>query len=70
MCTPFACLHTGPYFGEVTHLTIGVDGLEQPLSMIETNDYGADDLPLGADIRLAYDPEAFVLLADEGGSRQ
>ncbi|QRM56968.1 ABC transporter ATP-binding protein [Sinorhizobium sp. BG8] len=53
------------YFGEVTHLTIGVDGLEQPLSMIETNDYGADDLPVGAEIRLAYDPEAFVLLAED-----
>ncbi len=53
------------YFGEVTHLTIGVDGLEQPLSMIETNDYGADDLPVGAEIRLAYDPDAFVLLADD-----
>ncbi|TCL71167.1 spermidine/putrescine transport system ATP-binding protein [Rhizobium sp. BK251] len=53
------------YFGEVTHLMIGVDGLEQPLSMVETNDYGADDLPLGAEIRLAYDPEAFVLLAED-----
>lgn len=53
------------YFGEVTHLTIGVDGLEQPLSMVETNDYGADDLPIGAEIRLAYDPEAFVLLAED-----
>ncbi len=57
------------YFGEVTHLTIGVDGLEKPLSMIETNDYGADDLPLGAEIRLAYDPEAFVLLAEDGMGR-
>ena len=53
------------YFGEVTHLTIGVDGLEQPLSMVETNDYGADDLPVGAEIRLAYDPDAFVLLAED-----
>jgi spermidine/putrescine transport system ATP-binding protein len=53
------------YFGEVTHLTIGVDGLEQPLSMVETNNYGADDLPVGAEIRLAFDPDAFVLLADD-----
>ncbi|MBD9373016.1 ABC transporter ATP-binding protein [Rhizobium sp. ARZ01] len=53
------------YFGEVTYLTIGVDGLEQPLSMVETNNYGADDLPIGAEIRLAYDPDAFVLLAED-----
>ncbi|MCM2472354.1 ABC transporter ATP-binding protein [Rhizobium sp. CG5] len=53
------------YFGETTHLSVRVDGLEQPLSMIETNTYGADDLPIGAPIRLAYDPEAFVALADD-----
>jgi spermidine/putrescine transport system ATP-binding protein len=53
------------YFGEVTHLTVGVDGLEQPLSMVETNNFGADDLPVGAEIRLAYDPDAFVLLAED-----
>lgn len=53
------------YFGEVTHLTIGVDGLEQPLSMVETNNFGADDLPIGAEIRLAYDPDAFVLLTED-----
>ncbi|MDI7863156.1 ABC transporter ATP-binding protein [Rhizobiaceae bacterium n13] len=53
------------YFGEVTHLTIGVEGLEQPLSIVETNNFGADDLPIGADIRLAYDPDAFVLLAED-----
>lgn len=53
------------YFGETTHLSVGVEGLEKPLSMIETNTYGADDLPIGADIRLAYDPAAFVLLADD-----
>ena len=53
------------YFGEVTHLTVGVDGLEQPLSMVETNNSGADDLPIGAEIRLAYDPDAFVLLAED-----
>jgi spermidine/putrescine transport system ATP-binding protein len=53
------------YFGEVTHLTVGIDGLEQPLSMVETNNFGADDLPVGAEIRLAYDPDAFVLLAED-----
>ncbi len=58
------------YFGEVTHLTVGVDGLEQPLSMVETNDHGADDLPIGAEIRLAYDPDAFVLLAEDEAVRR
>ena len=53
------------YFGEVTHLTVGIDGLEEPLSMVETNNYGADDLPIGAEIRLAFDPDAFVLLAED-----
>ena len=52
------------YFGETTHLSIAVDGLSAPLSIIETNNYGADDLPIGADVRLAYDPDALVLLAE------
>jgi spermidine/putrescine transport system ATP-binding protein len=33
--------------------------------MVETNNYGADDLPIGAEIRLAFDPDAFVLLAED-----
>ena len=53
------------YFGETTHLSVRVEGLEQPLQMIETNTYGADDLPIGERIRLAFDPEAFVALADD-----
>jgi spermidine/putrescine transport system ATP-binding protein len=53
------------YFGEVTQLTVGVDGLEHPLTMVETNNYGADDLPVGAEIRLAFDPDAFVLLTED-----
>ncbi|MCL6707628.1 ABC transporter ATP-binding protein [Pseudomonas sp. R2.Fl] len=53
------------YFGETTHLSVYVEGLEAPLSMIETNTYGADDLPVGASIRLAFDPEAFVPLAED-----
>jgi spermidine/putrescine transport system ATP-binding protein len=52
------------YFGETTHLIVAVPGLEEPLSVIETNDFGADDLPLGAPIRLAYDPDALVAMAD------
>lgn len=52
------------YFGEITHLIVEVPGLEKPLSVTETNDFGADDIPVGAPIRLAYDPEALVALAD------
>ena len=52
------------YFGEITHLVVEVPGLEKPLSVTETNDFGADDIPVGAPIRLAYDPEALVALAD------
>ncbi|BCH30385.1 polyamine-transporting ATPase [Mesorhizobium sp. L-8-10] len=52
------------YFGEITHLIVEVPGLEKPLSVSETNNFGADDIPVGAPIRLAYDPEALVALAD------
>ena len=52
------------YFGEITHLVVDVPGMEKPLSVTETNDFGADDLPLGARIRLGYDPDALVALAD------
>ncbi|MBL8584163.1 MAG: ABC transporter ATP-binding protein, partial [Rhizobiaceae bacterium] len=52
------------YFGEITHLIVEVAGMDKPLSVTETNDFGADDIPVGATIRLAYDPEALVALAD------
>jgi len=52
------------YFGEVTHLIVRIPGFEAPLSVIETNDFGADDLPIGETIRIAYDPEALVAMAD------
>jgi spermidine/putrescine transport system ATP-binding protein len=52
------------YFGEITHLIVDIPGLEKPLSVTETNDFGADDIPVGATIRLAYDPEALVAMAD------
>ena len=52
------------YFGEITHLVVEVPGFEKPLSVTETNDFGADDLPLGAAIRLAYDPDALVAMGD------
>ena len=38
--------------------------MEKPLSVTETNDFGADDIPVGAPVRLAYDPDALVALAD------
>jgi spermidine/putrescine transport system ATP-binding protein len=52
------------YFGEITHLIVDVPGLEKPLSVSETNDFGADDIPVGAPVRLGYDPDALVALAD------
>ena len=32
--------------------------------MTETNNFGADDIPIGATIRLAYDPDALVAMGD------
>ena len=52
------------YFGEITHLIVEVPGLEKPLSVSETNNFGADDIPVGAPIRIAYDPDALVAMAD------
>jgi spermidine/putrescine transport system ATP-binding protein len=52
------------YFGEITHLIVEIPGLEKPLSVTETNDFGADDIPVGTSIRLAYDPDALVAMAD------
>src|SRR5690606_2544179 len=52
------------YFGEITHLVVDIPGFDAPLSVTETNNFGADDLPVGASIRLAYDPEALVAMAD------
>jgi spermidine/putrescine transport system ATP-binding protein len=52
------------YFGEITHLIVEVPGMEKPLSVSETNDLGADDIPVGAAIRLGYDPEAMVAMVD------
>ena len=52
------------YFGEITHLIVDIPGLEKPLSVSESNNFGADDIPVGAPIRLAYDPDALVALKD------
>jgi spermidine/putrescine transport system ATP-binding protein len=52
------------YFGEITHLVVDIPGLERPLSVSETNNFGADDIPVGGEVRLAYDPEALVAVSD------
>jgi len=52
------------YFGEITHLLVEIPGFDAPLSVTETNNFGADDIPVGAAIRLAYDPDALVAMAD------
>jgi spermidine/putrescine transport system ATP-binding protein len=52
------------YFGEITHLVVDIPGMERPLSVTETNDFGADDIPVGAPIRLGYDPDALVAMGD------
>jgi len=57
------------YFGDTTHLMVNVGQGQAPLSIIETNNFGADDLPLGAPLRLAFEPNAFVLLSQEGLER-
>lgn len=50
------------YFGEVTSLEVAIEGQSQYLSVVETNDFGADDIPIGSDIRITYDPDAFVIM--------
>jgi spermidine/putrescine transport system ATP-binding protein len=50
------------YFGEMTSLVVGVPGLDRPLSVTEANTYGADDLPIGAPLRLSFDADALVPL--------
>ena len=52
------------YFGEITHLVVAIPGMDAALSVTETNNFGADDIPVGAPVRLAYDPDALVALAD------
>jgi spermidine/putrescine transport system ATP-binding protein len=52
------------YFGEITSLVVRVPGLEKPLWVTEANTFGADDLPIGAPLRLSYDPDALVPLGD------
>jgi len=50
------------YFGEVTSLVVAIEGQAEHVSIVETNDFGADDIPVGSDIRITYDPDAFVIM--------
>ena len=50
------------YFGEVTNLAVEIDGQDKALSVVETNDFGADDIPIGSPVRLTYDRDAFVYM--------
>ena len=50
------------YFGEVTNLAVEIEGQEKRLSVVETNDFGADDIPIGSPVRLTYDRDAFVYM--------
>jgi len=52
------------YYGEMTQLIVTVQGFSEPLAVTETNDFGADDIPVGSTIRLAYDPEALIAMND------
>ncbi len=52
------------YFGEITHLTVRPDGSDLTLEVAETNNFGADEIPVGTRIRVAFDPDALVALSD------
>ena len=52
------------YFGEVTHLVVKTGDGHTPITVSETNDFGADDIPVGAKINLTYDRDAFVLMSE------
>jgi len=50
------------YFGEMTNLMVRIDGQDAPLSVVETNDFGADDIPIGSAVRIAWDRDALVAM--------
>ena len=50
------------YYGEMTNLVVAIEGQEAPLSVVETNDFGADDIPVGSQVRLAYDRDALIAM--------
>jgi spermidine/putrescine transport system ATP-binding protein len=58
------------YFGEVTHLIVEVEGQDEEISVVETNNFGADDIPVGSMIRLAFDKGAFIAMAPDAGRQR
>jgi spermidine/putrescine transport system ATP-binding protein len=52
------------YFGQSTQILVGVEGLEQPLSVL-TPMSEACELSPGSAIRLAYRPEDMVVVVDD-----
>ena len=52
------------YFGEVTNLSVRIEGQTSPVSVVETNDFGADGIPVGSEVRIAYDDDAFVVMGE------
>jgi spermidine/putrescine transport system ATP-binding protein len=50
------------YYGEVTNLLVEVRGQAERLSVVETNDFGADDIPVGSIVRLTCDRDAFIVM--------
>lgn len=52
------------YFGEIVYLIVEVPGLEKPLSVTETNDFGTDGVGVGLAVRLACEPDALAAMTD------
>jgi spermidine/putrescine transport system ATP-binding protein len=50
------------YMGEMTNLVVHVEGQAEPVSIVETNDFGADDIPVGSKVRFTFDDDAFVAM--------
>jgi spermidine/putrescine transport system ATP-binding protein len=51
------------YMGEVTNLVVKVEGQKDMISIIETNDFGADDIPVGSPVRFTFDDDAFLAMS-------
>ncbi|MDB5524335.1 MAG: transporter family protein [Rhizobium sp.] len=52
------------YFGQSTQMSVGVDGLQQPLSVLSSKS-DINEFPIGSTIRLGYDPEDMAVLIDD-----
>ena len=50
------------YMGEVTNLVLKIEGQSQTISIVETNDFGADDILVGSQVRLTFDDDAFLVM--------